>query len=107
MQEIMSETELMKKVSVLPENLKEEASDYVDFLISKYLTNEKSSVRKSLKFGMMKGTFKMSDDFDKPLIFSDDEDAQDLLTVIERRNEPTMPFEDFVAQLKSEGKLDA
>lgn len=33
----MTETELMKKVSVLPENLKEEVSDYVDFLISKYV----------------------------------------------------------------------
>ncbi|MCF0049605.1 DUF2281 domain-containing protein [Dyadobacter sp. LJ53] len=56
----------MKKVSVLPENLKEEVSDYVDFLISKYLPGE-SLNKKPLKFGMMKGTFKMSPDFDEPL----------------------------------------
>ncbi|MCF0038473.1 type II toxin-antitoxin system VapB family antitoxin [Dyadobacter fanqingshengii] len=62
----MTETELMKKVSVLPENLKEEVSDYVDFLISKYLHNE-GSPKTPLKFGMMKGTFKMSPDFDEPL----------------------------------------
>lgn len=33
----MSETELLNRVSILPENLKTEVSDYVDFLISKYL----------------------------------------------------------------------
>jgi hypothetical protein len=62
----MSEIELMSKVSVLPKNLKEEVADYVDFLISKYLSQDNANNR-PLKFGMMKGTFKMSDDFDEPL----------------------------------------
>jgi hypothetical protein len=62
----MSEVELMSKVAVLPEKLKEEVSDYVDFLIAKYVSSE-GSTKKPLKFGMMKGTFKMSPDFDEPL----------------------------------------
>jgi hypothetical protein len=61
----MSETELLNRVSILPENLKTEVSDYVDFLISKYLNKESSG--KPLKFGMMKGTFEMKSDFDEPL----------------------------------------
>lgn len=62
----MSEIELMHKMSVLPENLREEVSDYVDFLISKYLHKE-SPKKTPLKFGMMKGTFTVSPDFDEPL----------------------------------------
>ncbi|NIJ55929.1 hypothetical protein [Dyadobacter arcticus] len=34
------------------------------------------------------------------------EDLLDALMVEERRNEETIPFDEFVAQLKSEGKLD-
>ncbi|WP_161597074.1 type II toxin-antitoxin system VapB family antitoxin [Dyadobacter flavalbus] len=61
----MSETELINRVSILPENLQVKVSDYVDFLIGKYL-NKKSS-GKTLQFGMMKGTFEMKSDFDEPL----------------------------------------
>ena len=61
----MNDQDLLKKVSELPVGLKEEVSDYVDFLISKHLKPE--SPKKPLKFGMMKGTFIMSDDFDEPL----------------------------------------
>jgi hypothetical protein len=61
----MSEIDLINKVTALPPNLKEEVSDFVDFLISKHLYN--NLAKKPLKFGMMKGTFEMADDFDEPL----------------------------------------
>jgi len=61
----MSEIELINKVSVLPPKLKEEVSNYIDFLVSKY--HSKDSPKLPLKFGMMKGTFIMADDFDEPL----------------------------------------
>jgi len=34
------------------------------------------------------------------------EDLLDALLVEERKNEETMPFDEFVASLKAEGKLD-
>lgn len=61
----MNEIELINRVSILPKNLREEVSDYVDFLVNKYIGQETS--KKPLKFGMMKGTFQISEDFDAPL----------------------------------------
>jgi len=61
----MSELDLMNRVSKLPLNLKEEVSDFVDFLINKHITA--GSPKQPLKFGMMKGNFVMSEDFDEPL----------------------------------------
>lgn len=61
----MSELELLTKVSQLPPNLKEEVADFVDFLIDKH--DIKGLQKRKLKFGMMKGTFVMSEDFDEPL----------------------------------------
>jgi hypothetical protein len=34
-----------------------------------------------------------------------DKDLADLATLEERRNEPTIPFEDFVADMKRRGRL--
>lgn len=50
----MKEIDLINKVTALPSNLKEEVSDYVDFLISK---SSDKITKVPLKFGMMKGTF--------------------------------------------------
>jgi hypothetical protein len=61
----MSDVELLKKVSALPENLKDEVDNYIDFLLQKHA--ETDIPKKPLRFGMMKGTFVMSDDFDEPL----------------------------------------
>lgn len=61
----MTNTDLLNKVAILPDNLKSEVADYVDLLIQKYIT-EKATPKK-LQFGMMKSTFTLSDDFDKPL----------------------------------------
>jgi len=49
----MSEIELMIRVSMLPPHLKEEVSDFVDFLLNKYV--EQSQQNNSLQFGMMNG----------------------------------------------------
>lgn len=65
-QTAMSDVELLKKVSQLPENLREEVGNYIDFLLQKRA--EEDLPKKPLKFGMMKDTFVMvSDDFDEPL----------------------------------------
>jgi hypothetical protein len=34
-----------------------------------------------------------------------DEDAEDLAIIEERKNEPTIPFEDFVRDMKRRGRL--
>ena len=60
----MDNTLLYTKVNSLPENLKMEVFDFVDFLLEK---NKKKKKKHSLKFGCLKGTFKMSEDFDEPL----------------------------------------
>ncbi|HEV7381125.1 MAG TPA: DUF2281 domain-containing protein [Dyadobacter sp.] len=61
----MSELEFLTKVSQLPPSLKEEVVDFIDFLIDKH--DIKNLQKKKLKFGMMKGTFSMQEDFDAPL----------------------------------------
>lgn len=61
----MSDVELLKRVSELPEKLKEELDNYIDFLLQKRAATDLP--KKPLRFGMMKGTFVMSDDFDEPL----------------------------------------
>lgn len=33
------------------------------------------------------------------------EDLQDILTIMERKDEPSSPYEEFVEELKTEGKL--
>jgi len=62
----MSDLSLYIRISSLPNQLKTEISDYLDFLISKRLNIKKQSNQRP-KAGCMKGTFKMSDDFDEPL----------------------------------------
>ncbi|MBW8049247.1 MAG: DUF2281 domain-containing protein [Cytophagales bacterium] len=60
----MDNTLLYTKVNSLPENLKVEVFDFVDFLLQK---DKKKKKKHSLKAGCLKGTFIMSDDFDEPL----------------------------------------
>jgi hypothetical protein len=62
----MSDLSLYLKISLLPNSLKSEINDFIDFLREKKLKNEGSSM-KHPKAGCMKGTFKLSSDFDKPL----------------------------------------
>lgn len=55
---------LYKKLASLPENLKKEVADFIDFLKTK---NIKSSERNKPIFGSAKGMFVMKPDFDEPL----------------------------------------
>lgn len=60
----MESSLLYQKIIALPDNLKEELNDFLDFLYSKI---EKKNVNKRPKFGSAKGTFTLSEDFDEPL----------------------------------------
>jgi hypothetical protein len=60
----MSDLDLYNSIIALPENLKEEVSDFVEFLKQKA---EKASEKKPRTYGYAKGAFKLSDDFDEPL----------------------------------------
>jgi hypothetical protein len=62
----MSDLSLYLKISLLPDSLKSEINDYIDFLREKKLKKKVTS-QKHPKAGCMKGTFKMSPDFDEPL----------------------------------------
>lgn len=59
----MDNTLLYSKLSQLPDNLKSEVSDFIDFLMSK---NKKPNKNKP-KFGSAKGMFKMKKTFDDPI----------------------------------------
>lgn len=60
----MDNTILFKKLAALPENLKAEAADFIDFLLQK---NKKPGSAKRPKFGSGKGMFKIMPGFDDPL----------------------------------------
>lgn len=62
----MTDLQLYKEIESLPEELKKQVSDFVEFLKQK---TKRSSVKtKTRKAGIAKGYFgKMSDDFDEPL----------------------------------------
>ena len=52
------------KIEMLPDDLKSEASLFIDFLLLK--TNSKKSKKQRIP-GFLKGKISMSDDFDEPL----------------------------------------
>ena len=60
----MKTTQLYKKLDSLPDDLKKEVSDYVDYLLFK---SGKTSKQNKAKFGSAKGFYHMRDDFDGPL----------------------------------------
>lgn len=60
----MSDSVLLDKVAKLPENLKAEVFDFVEFLLQKY--NSSNNTGKPI-FGSGKGMFVMKPDFDEPL----------------------------------------
>ncbi len=61
----MTEQAILKKIHNLPENLKGEIIDFIEFLTQKYRSSQKRKVIP--QYGSLKGTFKMADDFDEPL----------------------------------------
>jgi len=52
------------KFNALPDNLKKQVSDYIDFLLEKKQKNNKVSKLKKPKFGSCKGLLEMAPDFD-------------------------------------------
>ena len=60
----MTDIKLYSEIASLPNNLKNEVSNFVEFLKIKSKNNNKIKER---KFGCAKDFFKMSDDFDAPL----------------------------------------
>jgi hypothetical protein len=63
---MINEEEIFSKIHKMPDNLKSEILDYVEFLFNKY--NLKQEQKKIIpKFGSAKGKYIMSDDFDEPL----------------------------------------
>ena len=60
----MESISLYTKINSLPERLKSEVSDFVDFLIVKKNTDKKTGNRKA---GFLKGKIEISPDFEKPL----------------------------------------
>lgn len=60
----MDNITLYSKLAMLPNDLKAEVSDFVDFLATR---RKKSYEKKKPRFGSGQGMFVMKPDFDKPL----------------------------------------
>ena len=60
----MNSLTLSTKLEILPQNLKSEVFDFVDFLFEKSTKKNHNIIP---KFGSAKGKIKMSEDFDAPL----------------------------------------
>ena len=58
---------LYGKLATLPESIKSEVSDFIDFLINKAKKENLTINNPKPKFGSGKGIFKMTPDFDEPL----------------------------------------
>ncbi|MGC4129999.1 MAG: DUF2281 domain-containing protein [Bergeyella sp.] len=65
----MTDIQLYKEIESLPEELKKQVSDFVEFLKQKTKISSKKDKTKKItpKFGSLKGKIQMSDDFDAPL----------------------------------------
>lgn len=61
----MTDIDIYIKLTTLPDDLKKEVGNYIDFLKSK--TSVKESVKIKRKAGLAKGLVQMKDDFDEPL----------------------------------------
>ena len=60
----MNNVSLYNKINSLPENLKKEVLDFVEFLQTK---TRKSPSKKPRAFGSLKGKIKLAEDFDAPM----------------------------------------
>ena len=60
----MTNTSLKIEINSLPKTLRDEVSDFVEFLKKKSKTKSKLKTR---EFGYAKGKIKLSTDFDEPL----------------------------------------
>ncbi len=58
---------LYSKLATLPDNMRVEVADFIDYLLSKAQKEEIVKPIPTPKFGSGKGLFKMKNDFDAPL----------------------------------------
>ncbi len=58
---------LYNKLSMLPEQMKLEVADFIDFLLNKTKKQPSDNKKPQAKFGSGKGLFKIHADFDEPL----------------------------------------
>ncbi len=58
---------LFSKLETLPEHMKAEVADFIDFLANKAKKENKTNITSQPTFGSAKDMFKMHDDFDEPL----------------------------------------
>ncbi len=63
----MNNEVLYQEFVSLPEGLKKEVKDFIDFLKLKYSVKEGKSANKERVFGISKGKYTLSNDFDEPL----------------------------------------
>lgn len=59
-----NDAKLINKVTSLPDDLKKDVNDFIDFLESRRM--EKSTSQKRIS-GLAKGLIRMKEDFDEPL----------------------------------------
>ncbi|MBI5218899.1 MAG: DUF2281 domain-containing protein [Bacteroidia bacterium] len=62
--EIMESIALYTRINSLPENLRDEANDFIDFLLSKKSPKKKKKMRKA---GFLRGKIKIDPTFKEPL----------------------------------------
>ncbi len=60
----MEHTQLYTKITSLPNDIKSEVNDFIDFLITR---KKKQVKKKTPKFGCANGQIYMSPDFDEPV----------------------------------------
>lgn len=63
----MESEAILHKLNNLPDEMKREASDFIEFLSHKHEKNKQAQRRKRPVFGSGKGLFIIPDDFDEPL----------------------------------------
>ena len=63
----MENVSFYDKFNALPEKLKGEVLNFIEFLLEKNHKNKKNKKVKTPKFGSCKGMFEMAPDFDEPL----------------------------------------
>ena len=63
----MNDILLHNKLANLPQSMKHEVSDFIDFLLSKAKKEKQDKPKPTAKFGSAKGMFTMMPDFDEPL----------------------------------------
>ncbi len=64
---IMTDLDIYKKLVTLPDDMKKEVDQFIDFLKSKALAQRDTNIQARRKAGLAKGLIQMGDDFDDPL----------------------------------------